>query len=328
MSTIDQESMVHQPRLGRPGETCRSCSAPLAADQRYCLACGARRSDAPLRFLDEPGTAAAVGGMASPPTPPDPPGTMRLAALTPPPAARTAVPGGAEQRPVTLIAAVATMLLALGVGVLIGNAGDGEAARPTVITVGGLAAAAAPTGAAAPASFVADWPAGQEGFTIQLQALPKAATTPAAVAAAKADALAKGAPAVGALDTDAYPSLDPGSYVVYSGIYDARKDADAALAGVTAAFPDAQVVQVSASAQQTDAGAADDTEKDASTSDAAKDPEAATLSDDALKQQENATPDTFQKQSKKLPDKVQSEGPPPATDSKPAGGGGEAETFG
>ncbi|PTL60626.1 hypothetical protein [Paraconexibacter algicola] len=324
--------LLHQPRLGRPGETCRSCSAPLATDQRYCLNCGARRADAPLRFLDEPGTAAAVGGHASPPVPPDPPGTLRLAAAAvPPPAARRGGVLASSDRPVTLVAAAATMLLALGVGVAIGNAGDGDGKRPTVITVGGVAApaaavAAAPTGTAAPATFTADWPAGTEGWTIRLQTLPKDGTTPAAVAAAKADATAKGAPSVGALDTDAYPSLDPGAYLVYSGVYDARKDAQAALDAVTASFPDATVVRVSASAAQAAGGTADD--KQDTTEDApAADPEAAPL-DDTLGQQENAAPETFQKESKKLPDKIQSEGPPPAKDSKPAGGGSDAETFG
>lgn len=322
MRTIDLDATVHQPRLGRPGETCRSCSAPLAGDQRYCLNCGARRADAPLRFLDEPGTAAAIGAADGPP---EPPGTVRLAALTPPPPPVPAA--SAEQRPVVLVAAVATMLLALGVGVLIGNAGDGEASKPTVITVGGAAApqAAAPV-AAAPTAFTSDWPAGTEGWTIQLSALPKASTTPAQVAAAKTDATGKGVTAVGALDSDAYPSLTAGSYVVYSGVYDARKDAEAALSAVTASFPAAQVVQISATAQKTDAPAADDTEKDATASgDAAPDPDAAKLSD-SVKQP--ADPESFQKESKKLPDKIQSEGPPPAKDSKPAGGGSDAETFG
>ena len=29
------------------GDPCRSCSAPLAADQRYCVVCGARRGPLP-----------------------------------------------------------------------------------------------------------------------------------------------------------------------------------------------------------------------------------------------------------------------------------------
>ena len=59
--------------------------------------------------------------------------------------------------------------------------------------------------------------------------LPKATTQPDAVALAKTAATGKGAAAVGALDSDAYPSLTAGSYVVYSGIHDSRKAATAAL---------------------------------------------------------------------------------------------------
>jgi hypothetical protein len=41
MSTIDT---IEQPVLGEHGEPCRECGVPLAADQRYCLNCGARRA--------------------------------------------------------------------------------------------------------------------------------------------------------------------------------------------------------------------------------------------------------------------------------------------
>ncbi len=36
---------VPRPALGEQGEPCRSCGAPLAEDQRYCLNCGRRRAD-------------------------------------------------------------------------------------------------------------------------------------------------------------------------------------------------------------------------------------------------------------------------------------------
>ena len=38
----------HAPPLGPAGEPCPACAAPLAADQRYCLECGARRGPARL----------------------------------------------------------------------------------------------------------------------------------------------------------------------------------------------------------------------------------------------------------------------------------------
>ena len=86
-----------RPLVATAGDRCAMCSAPLASDQRYCLACGERRGKA--RFL-LPGTAPA----ASP----------------------AAAPGRDRRQPrlssgAALIAGVGTLLLALGVGVLIGR---------------------------------------------------------------------------------------------------------------------------------------------------------------------------------------------------------------
>jgi hypothetical protein len=36
--------------LGKAGEPCRECGAPLAADQRYCLNCGKRRGEPRIDF--------------------------------------------------------------------------------------------------------------------------------------------------------------------------------------------------------------------------------------------------------------------------------------
>ena len=43
---------IHAPTLGAQGEPCTSCGAPLAGDQRYCLECGARRTQARVPFRD------------------------------------------------------------------------------------------------------------------------------------------------------------------------------------------------------------------------------------------------------------------------------------
>jgi hypothetical protein len=55
-------------------------------------------------------------------------------------------------------------------------------------------------------------------------------------------------------------------------------------------------------------------------------PDAQKLDKQDLEQKENADPEEFQKQSKKL-DKAATEGAPPAKDDKQAGGGTEEETF-
>jgi hypothetical protein len=115
-------------RLGGSGESCPDCGAGMSSDQRYCLTCGHRRGDPRLPFMDAVVFMEAMSG---------PPGG---AAAVPPPAP-------AEGKPrlnpsATLIAGIATLILAVGVGVLIGQSGnDGStpaaAAKPTVIQVGG-----------------------------------------------------------------------------------------------------------------------------------------------------------------------------------------------
>lgn len=114
--------------IASSGDECPNCGASLAPDQRYCLACGHRRGDPRLPFMD------AVVFMES--------------SKRPVPAeAAPSTPSPADRRPVlsanaSLVAGVATLVLAIGVGVLIGRSGDGgstNAASPTpqIIRVGG-----------------------------------------------------------------------------------------------------------------------------------------------------------------------------------------------
>src|SRR6188472_1980390 len=95
----------------------------MAADQRYCLECGQRRGDPRLPFMD------AVVLMDAVKRP-------RQAAPPPPKKKRTGVSPNAA-----LIAGVGTLLLALGIGVLIGRSGNHDVASttpaPQVIKVGG-----------------------------------------------------------------------------------------------------------------------------------------------------------------------------------------------
>lgn len=108
------------------GEQCPSCGTAVAADQRYCLHCGQRCGEPRLPFMN------AVTFMDSMQTP-----SEALAAPAPPqPSRRRLSPNAA------LIAGVGTLLLAMGVGVLIGHSGNqsgstSAAAPPQVITVHG-----------------------------------------------------------------------------------------------------------------------------------------------------------------------------------------------
>jgi hypothetical protein len=116
---------ITAPTLGAQGEPCPTCGAPLASDQRYCLSCGTRRPEARLGFRDV--LAGGAPGLAPAPQPPER-------------ADRTATN-------LTFLAGLACLLLALGVGVLIGRSGShgGSNAAPQVISVGGAAPSASTT---------------------------------------------------------------------------------------------------------------------------------------------------------------------------------------
>jgi hypothetical protein len=113
-----------QPSIAQSGDRCPSCGAPLAADQRYCIECGQRRGDPRLPFMD------AVVLMDA----------VKRPAQAPPPSPKKKRTGVSPNA--ALIAGVGTLLLALGIGVLIGRSAHQEvaqtAAAPQVIRVGGV----------------------------------------------------------------------------------------------------------------------------------------------------------------------------------------------
>jgi hypothetical protein len=77
------------------------------------------------------------------------------------------------------------------------------------------------------------WPAGQSGFTIILESIPTSGGRSLAIARAR-DASRSGLPEVGVLESGRYSSLHPGYYVVFSGIYSSRAEAERARAAVSA----------------------------------------------------------------------------------------------
>jgi hypothetical protein len=127
-STLDPPTNELTAPLAAPStDRCANCGARMALDQRYCLECGERRSGGGLR--DALPRAQTVAPAAAP----------RRSRMTP---------------NSSLIAGVATLLIALGVGVLIGRTGDDNgggkaAATPQIVTVSGAAAGAGATGATA-----------------------------------------------------------------------------------------------------------------------------------------------------------------------------------
>jgi hypothetical protein len=107
------------------GERCLGCGAHVAADQRYCLECGQRRGEPRLPFMDASSFMETAAQRRQPAAPPPPPRRKR----------QRISPNAA------LIAGVGTLLLALGIGVLIGRSGNQgsapAAAAPQIIKVGG-----------------------------------------------------------------------------------------------------------------------------------------------------------------------------------------------
>jgi hypothetical protein len=234
--TLSTEPIASSPTPIGAGEPCPGCGAPLAPDQRYCLECGERRTPMSSVLLGGPpvrAEAPSSPGSSPPPAPPAVPGGPR------------ADGSGQRANTLTVIAGVGVLLLAMGVGVLIGRAGSSKSspASPQVITLAptsGTSTTAAPTEAA----FSDDWPAGSSGYTVQLQKLPQVGSAVSAVESAKAAASAKGAKAVGALKSEDFSSLTAGSYVIYSGDYSKRAEAQSALVGLKKSFPAAVVIHV------------------------------------------------------------------------------------
>src|SRR5262245_3757175 len=216
MATTEQ---MTPPALGEHGEPCSSCGAPLAADQRYCLNCGERRGDTRVdyaRHLAANGAGGNGNGAA---------------------AGRSRSGGDRDLTPLLALGGLFALGVMLAVGVLIGKGGNSgsSSSGPAVVHVQGTAGGTASTGSSKNVSntsggaFKSDWPSGKTGYTVEVGALDKASSTPADVDAAKSSATQKGAPKVGALDSDQYGSLPGGKYVIYSGVYNSKADASKAL---------------------------------------------------------------------------------------------------
>lgn len=284
------------PRLGPDGEACAACGGALAADQRYCLNCGTRRAATRVPF---PG-----------------------AAVAQPVATTTTVREPFADRSWSFpvwsgLAGVAAVSLGILAGVLLMNtrdddAGPGAALVAATQTPAPTAPPAAATVVATPEAtvaavteFVADWPAGQAGWTVQLQTLPKDGTTPQAVADAKAALATQGANDVGALDSDAFSSLDAGQYVLYSTVSSSRADAEGVLSTIQANFPDAKVVEVT---------------------DTAAEPEA-TATPEKTAEPKFKSPEEAQKKLRDAPEKTETEGEAPPPDNEKPGGDSEATEF-
>jgi hypothetical protein len=146
MDPVDatQPTVAMEPVNGT--ESCAHCGAPLARDQRYCLECGTPQTYLSGMLLER---LRAPAGQAQPGAPGQAAQAVPPNGVAPygPTASSSAWP---RNNVLTLIASIGVLLLAMGVGVLIGRSGGSSAAAtpaPQVITVGGTAGATS-TGAA------------------------------------------------------------------------------------------------------------------------------------------------------------------------------------
>lgn len=282
--------------LGAPGETCRTCGAELAPDQRYCVNCGARRADSRVEYQRYLGTNGNGAGPA--------------AAGTPAPAPSPSTPSESRAvSPLGAAVAVGLLLIAVLLGAVIGK-GNGSSDKAPVLV--GAAQSAGSTNVSA--QLTDEW-GGSSGWTIQVSAVPKDGANPAQVNQTKADVQSKGASDVGVLDSDMYASLEPAQWVVFAGRYDSKAQATKALGQIKGDFPDAKVIEVS-----TDAGAS-------SGSGSAAGSGGSKASNPALQDLQSSSPQDYSKKSKKLPDTVGTGGNAPPTDNKAPGGGSGGTTI-
>jgi hypothetical protein len=178
----ESATAVTQPIPVLASERCEQCSALLAPDQRYCLHCGAPRAhvNGPISG-GRPG-GAAPGTASSPQTtslsgaPQSPPPGTPGAPPTTPPGFNSVSPAANRNNTLALLAGVGVLLLAMGVGVLIGRASAGTPKVPPaqVISVGGAAAGSSTT-ATTPSTPASETPAAN---STKKTAKTKAASSP------------------------------------------------------------------------------------------------------------------------------------------------------
>lgn len=120
----EANAVVHPSLVASVREQCADCGAAMAPDQRYCVECGHRRGPARVPVLDS-----LVGSPPQVSTQPSSPTRVRMSPNS------------------SLIAGVGVLLLALGVGVLIGRSGTSSAKAPPaqVVTIAGGGSGAAST---------------------------------------------------------------------------------------------------------------------------------------------------------------------------------------
>lgn len=166
---------------------CPRCGGALVRGQEYCLECGARLRGAQT-----------LGGP------------------------------GDSGRGWILRSALALAIALAGAALAVAATDGGNNIAEVVTATGGFStlpqSTTLPAPDEGPGAANAEWPAGEDGWTVVLASVPQ--TSGRRVALARAgQARRRGLASVGILDSSQYASLHPGYWVVFSGIYGSEAEA-------------------------------------------------------------------------------------------------------
>ena len=169
---------------------CPRCGEPSAHGQEYCLECGSRLPTTGLRGAKDPASRWAFR------------------------------------------AAITALVALIGAAAAVAASGGSEGDPSVITATGGFATSPSSSTLPSPTdsgpSGVADWPLGEDGWTVALASLPQTGGRRAALARVR-KARAQGLPQVGVLDSSRYASLHPGYWIVFTGIYSSEAEATSAL---------------------------------------------------------------------------------------------------
>jgi septal ring-binding cell division protein DamX len=243
MSTMQTPPPDAPVPAGPPERRCPRCGSTLAPDQEWCLACGAAAGTEVVEargwrvpiYLGGGLVALAVLGVI-----------LAIAALsnnkeaekpaaTPSP---SAIPTAPSPAPTT-----STLPTTTPAPTTSAIPSETATVAPTTSPVPTATATASPTTApgtgTAPSSKFPGWTGADGDYTIIIES-----ATSLSKAESTAQKAQNGGTTVGILKSDDYSSLNGGYYVVFTGDYTTKKDAQNALDGVRSSFHDAYVRQI------------------------------------------------------------------------------------
>lgn len=217
--------------------SCEECGAPMDAKQRYCISCGNRRKDAgspAVQYFADSARSKRRAGAGR----------------------RTAgKPSGARAAAVIFFV---LLPIAVAVGVLVGRGGseNNDDLIAAIEAAGAGGGTAGGTLAADNSATIASTYTLDKGFTVMLKTLPAAETDQAAVDAATKEAEGGGAADVGIISPADFTTKpdQAGEYILYSGEFKTKAEADKALAKLKPKFKDAIVLEVTRAAASASGG--------------------------------------------------------------------------